>query len=135
MSVNRFSGGHARISSFVDLGVSTSYQLPLASLPPVCTSLQSSDVRGALSLSSDYFQAHSREKNTAVICHVNVLPHDIKILERRIVFTSLVASQDIYPSGQLQQSSPQSNTEPPKLEKPKWEDEQYLDIGKSTSHP
>lgn len=133
-SVGRLCAAQARISSFVDLDVPTSYRLPLALLPPIGVSTHSRDVSQALQGSFHHFQGHSIRKDVAIICHVDSIPKDIGDHERGTVFTSRVASHDTSTSRNLQESSPQANSEPPKPEKPKWEDEQYPDIGKSRTH-
>ena len=129
--VSRCYGARARISSFVDLGVPTPYQLPLALVPPVSASSYSPEGKESRQRSFDRFQDHPRRKTTALNCHVNVLPKDVRHHESRIVFTSHVASQNTAPSRHLQESAPKADSEPPRAEKPKWEDEQYPDIGKS----
>lgn len=133
-SVGRLCAAQARISSFVDLDVPTSYRLPLALLPPIGVSAHSRDVGQALQGSFHHFQGHSMRKDVAIICHVDSIPKEIRDHKRGIVFTSRVANHGTSTSRNLQESSPQANSEPPKSEKPKWEDEQYPDIGKSTSH-
>lgn len=130
-SVARSYRGHARISSFVDLGVPSSYRLPLTLLPSVSALPPSIDFSADLLLPLETIHDHLRRENISPMCHVNILPQDIRDLENTIVFTSVLASQNLSASEQLQRSASQPSAEGPKPEKPKWEDEQYPDIGKS----
>jgi hypothetical protein len=130
-SVARSYGGHAHISSFVDLGVPNSYRLTLALLPSVNSLPPSGDFGADLSLPLETIHGHLRQETFSPIRHVNILPRDTRNFENTIVFTSVLASQNTSGSEHLQQSAPQPSPEDPKPEKPKWEDEQYPDIGKS----
>lgn len=62
-----------------------------------------------------------------VLWHVNVA--------REVIWPAVVSvpskEQKLLSSSQLQNGINEQNAEPPKPEKPKWEEEQYPDIGKS----
>ena len=127
-------GVRARISSLADAGVPAQYRLPLTLLHPASQTLKYDDAGQFVQLPPRQFQEHPRRTTLLIACHVTD--------QFRIENCACARQAQDLPNSQSRLKIPFSaqlwtevlseNVEPPKPDKPKWDDEQYPDIGKST---
>lgn len=124
-TLSKLYGSRACMSSLVEVGAPGQYSLPLMLLPTRTLPLRCDTFGYTRKLPSLYYSEQITMSPTAV-SHVNV--------NRELVWPMPIPySQPDLPSIHLQNGINEQNTESPKPEKPKWEEEQYPDIGKSTS--
>ena len=116
------------MSSLVEDGAPRQYSLPLTLLPSTTLHLLPSGcgALGCLRSSSQTYYAEQIPMNPTPVWHVNsnkeiVWPMPVPLNESQLPF----------PQNRLENGISEQNPEPPKPEKPKWEEEQYPNIGKS----
>lgn len=69
------------------------------------------------------------------VTNMRMIPVPAWHVNTPLIKPSALSSKDYLPPVILLQSDvSEQNSEPPKPEKPKWEEEQYPDIGKSNDH-
>jgi hypothetical protein len=121
----------ARSSSLVDLNVQTQYRLPLTILPLGPLPIQLNDIQSSTYSPFEPFHDTTRLGNGIGLCHVNIPSQNIKTFEWRGPKPKPALSHRNL-SSEMLQSTLNTETRPTKPDKPKWEEEQYPDIGKST---
>lgn len=119
----------ARMSSLVEGGTTGPYHLPLVLLStPIPSPPQPAyNTPQPMSL-APYYTPTTRPRTEVV--PFEWPSRNIKRLDWHVTTTQYLPPIQLLESIQLRN---EANTEPPKEEKPKWEEEQYPDIGKSIS--
>ena len=113
------------MSSLVEIGAPAQYQLPLVLLPTTTLHLKCDTFQVPRMQQSDFYPVTNMQMIPFPACHVNNVP----------IKPSALSSKDYLPPSILFQSDvSEQSPGPPKPEKPKWEEEQYPDIGKSNYH-
>ena len=127
-ALSKSYGNQVRMSSLVAVGTPGQYTLPLTLHPSTTLHLLPSrcDTLGYLRPSPQTYYAEQIPMNPTVVWHVNsnkeiVWPMPVPLNERQLHF----------PQNRLENGISEQNPEPPNPEKPKWEEEQYANIGKS----
>ena len=125
-NVSRSCCGRARLSSFAEIGCRSQYPLPLLVLPSTKFSPAHNDFRVPALLSNTPYQ--QRQNMRYPLFWQTTAISQIMDMNWHVTNQSLPLQPEVYSSTYLQSSSDNQNPEP---EKPKWEEEQYPDIGKS----
>lgn len=129
--ISQVHGIRARISSLVDVGASSPYRLPLLLAQPASQSLQYNKPGQFIPSPPIPFQEDPGWTTLSIVCRVTDPPKAVQDSSYRVQSQTLSIIQTSQAT-QLPDEVLSENIEPPQPEKPKWEDEQYPDIGKST---
>jgi hypothetical protein len=132
--ISQVHGIRARISSLVDVGASSPYRLPPVLAQPASQSLQYNKPGQFIPLPSIPFQEDPGWTTLSIVCRVTDPSKAVQDSSYPVQAQTLSTMQTSQ-STQLQNEVLSENIETPQPEKPKWEDEQYPDIGKSTFLP
>ena len=123
--LSRTYGSRVWMSSRVEIGAPAQYHLPLILLSTTTLPLKCDAFEVSRTQPSEIYPVTNMQMIPVPVWHVNTPP----------IKPSVLSSKDYLPPSILLQSDvSQQNPEPPKPGKPKWEEEQYPDIGKSNSH-
>lgn len=122
-------GGRAQMSSLVEGGTTGPYNLPLILLSTPTPPPQQPAYNTPQPMSLSPYCSPKTRSSTEVVPFVWP-SRNLQKLNWHMTTTQYLPPIQLLESIQLQN---EANTEPPKEEKPKWEDEQYPDIGKSMS--
>lgn len=113
------------MSTYVQAGAPGQYHRPLILLPTTTLPLKCNTFGAPGMQPSDLYPVTNMQVIPVPAWHVNT----------PLIKPSALSSKDYLPPAILLRSdASEQNLEPPKPEKPKWEEEQYPDIGKSNEH-
>ena len=122
--------GKTSFSSLAEFDKQIQYPLPLILLPSASRPLLSHDFGLSVSKNIALYNTENSASSSAIFCHAD---ETLKIKDRdqHVTSKSLISNCKVRSSVLLRNGVEQTNPEPPKPEKSKWEEEQYPDIGKS----
>jgi hypothetical protein len=130
VNLSKSYGRAAPTSSLAAIGALPLYPLPPSLIPATNRLLQCDDLRVTSPLLTDPYELGKRGGETPIFWHVSDVSTRISRVDWHVPPQSLSPRRQIQEQTQLQNEVEQ-NPESAKPEKPKWEEEQYPDIGKS----
>ena len=113
------------MSSLVEIDAAAQYHLPLILLPTTTPPLKCDTFQVPRTRPSDLYPVTNMQMIPVPAWHMNI---------PSIRLSALSSKDYLPPSILLQRDISEQNPEPPNPGKPKWEEEQYPDIGKSNRH-